>query len=66
MGKVNEKEMTTLIMTIAVMGKLNSLYFVRVKVWRDRLGNKITSFSKDVWFQSVIKLHYDNPHYLPP
>lgn len=38
MGEVNEKEITTLIMTIAVMEKLNSLYFVRVKVCKGRLG----------------------------
>lgn len=40
MGKVNEKEMTTLIMTTTVMEKLNSLQFVGVKVWSGRLGNK--------------------------
>lgn len=34
--------------TTAVMEKLNSLYFVRVKVWRGRLSNN--EFSKELFF----------------
>jgi len=41
MGRVNDKEMTTLIMTIAVTERLTSLDFVRIKVWRDRLVIKV-------------------------
>lgn len=70
MGEVNEKEMTTLIMTVAVTKRLNSSYFVRVEVWRSRLGNKenYKFFRRGFFFffQSVIKLHYDNRYYLSP